>query len=89
MLIDINNIAKACWQNKYQDEEYPKFEEQDIRTEENIDELIHYVGNMEVAESRNELETNLVAALKTILTISHIKQFDLNKFFRCSVNLID
>lgn len=85
-LINFNSIAKACWENKYDTNEPPNFDDLDDLTLQEISDLCHYVGNIEEFESYFELRQNLVEALKTLLTIAHIKQINLNDFFKISLN---
>lgn len=86
-IIDFNSFAKACWENKYDTNEPPEFNEVDELTTDNICDLLHYVGNVESYESYFELRQNLVEAIKTLLTIAHIKQINLNDYFKISLNL--
>ena len=86
-LIDFNSIAKACWKNKYDTNEPPKFEEVDDLTLQEISDLLCYVDGIECFDSYLELRKNIIEALKTLLTLAHIKQINLNDFFKISLNL--
>ena len=86
-LIDFNSIAKACWENKYDTNEPPKFEEVNGLTSDNICDLLCYVDGIECFDSYLELRKNIIEALKTLLTLAHIKQINLNDFFKISLNL--
>ena len=80
-LIDFNSIAKACWENKYDTNEPPKFEEVDELTLQEISDLLHYVDEIEGFDNYFKLRESIVDALKTLLTIAHIKQININDFF--------
>ena len=86
-LIDFNSIAKACWENKYGVTTPPKFEEVDELTLQEISDLLCYVESIECFDGYLELRKYLIEALKTLLTLAHIKQINLNDFFKISLNL--
>lgn len=88
-LIDFNSIAKACWENKYGVTTPPKFEEVDELTVQEISDLLHYVDEIECFDNYLKLRESIVNALKTLLTLAHIKQINLNDFFKISLNLTD
>lgn len=85
MLIDFNNLAKACYEQKY--DTPSTLETFEMLSEENVQEAYKYLGMMEDNKSFFEFRGASIELLKTILTICHIRQINLNDFFNISVNL--
>lgn len=87
MLIDLNDIAKACYQNKYETNKPPMFEQVDYLTDDNVNDLINVVTDIANNESYLEFRENVIKALKTTFALVYLKQINLNDFFNVSLNL--
>ena len=87
MLIDFNSLAKACYDNKY--DSGPTFDEHEKLSEANVQEAYKYLGMMEDNNSFFEFREATVEMIKTLFTIAHIRQINLNDFFNISLNLTE
>lgn len=85
MNIDFNDIAKSCYDYKY-DMIPATFENHEELTDANIQEAYKYLGMMEDNENYVSFRDASIELLKTVLTIAHLKRINLNDFFRISVN---
>lgn len=84
MLIDFNSLAKACYDERYDTpSSFDKFEE---LSETNVQEAYKYLGMMEDNASFFEFRGATIEMLKTLFRIAHIRQINLNDFFRISLN---
>ena len=87
MIIDLNDISKACYQNKYDTYDPPSFDDSHNLSDDNVNDLIDIVNKIENNDGYLDFRKNLVNALKTLFALAYIKQVNLNEFFKVSLNL--
>ena len=85
MLIDFNSFAKACYDERYDTpSSFDTFEE---LSENEVQEAYKYIGMLEDNKSFFDFRGATVEMIKTMFRIAHIRQINLNDFFRISLNL--
>lgn len=85
MLIDFNSLAKACYDERY--ETPASFDTYEAVSDDNVQEAYKYLGMMEDNNSYFEFRGATIELMKTLFRIAHLKQINLNDFFKISLNL--
>jgi hypothetical protein len=85
MLIDFNSLAKVCYDERY--ETPASFDTYEDVSDDNVQEAYKYLGMMEDNNSYFEFRGATIELLKTLFRIAHLRQINLNDFFKISLNL--